>query len=106
MPFVKVGSLRELPPGSVLEANFGDDSYAVCNLGGEIHALGGICPHAGGPLGQGMVHDNMLVCPWHSYEYDIRSGENDEDSDMKVGKFSVRVEGGDILIDIPRAGTA
>ena len=47
MAFVKVGSLSVLPPGSVMEVHVGDGTYAICNAGGEIHALDGICPHAG-----------------------------------------------------------
>ena len=50
MAFVKVGSLAALPPGSVTEVTLGEDSYAICNLKGDLHALWGICPHAGGPL--------------------------------------------------------
>jgi nitrite reductase/ring-hydroxylating ferredoxin subunit len=103
MSFVKVGTVAELPPGAVLEFISGDESYAVCNAAGEIHALYGICPHSGGPLGQGALHDTMLVCPWHAWEYDCRSGENDCDPDIKLEKFPVKLDGGDILIDIPSA---
>ena len=58
-----------------MEALVGDGTYAVCNAGGEIHALDGICPHAGGPLGQGALHGTTLVCPWHAWEFDCRNRE-------------------------------
>ena len=101
MPFVKVGSLSQLPPGSVIEAEVGENTYAICNAEGEVHALEGICPHAGGPLGQGALHGATLVCPWHAWEYDCRTGANDMDPDVVVPKVAVKVEGGDILIDVP-----
>jgi nitrite reductase (NADH) small subunit len=101
MPFVKIGSLANLQPGSVMEAEVAGRTYAVCNSGGALHALDGVCPHAGGPLGQGALHDHMLVCPWHGWEYDCRSGENDFDPTIRVQSFAVRTDGDDILIDVP-----
>lgn len=103
MAFVKVGSLTALPPGTVTEAQVGEDTYALCNIGGEVHALAGICPHAGGPLGQGAIQGSNLVCPWHAWEYDCQTGKNDYDEDVIVAKFPVKVEGDDIFIDVPGA---
>jgi nitrite reductase/ring-hydroxylating ferredoxin subunit len=83
----------------------GDGTYAVCNAGGEVHALDGICPHAGGPLGQGALHGTTLVCPWHAWEFDCRTqvtgpGANEMDGFM-VAKFPVKIDGDDIFIDVP-----
>jgi nitrite reductase (NADH) small subunit len=97
MPFVKAGSLAKLPPGSVMEIHVGDGTYAVCNARGEIHAVDGICPHAGGPLGQGALHGTTLVCPWHAWEFDIR----EQGDGVILAKFPVKIEGDDILIDVP-----
>jgi nitrite reductase (NADH) small subunit len=99
MAFIKVGSLSALPPGSVMEVVLGEDSYAVCNQNGEIHALSGICPHAGGPLGQGTLQDSSLVCPLHEWSYNCTTGENDFDPEVKLDCFAVKVEGDDILLD-------
>jgi nitrite reductase (NADH) small subunit len=101
MPFVNVGSLAGLAPGSVMEAEVNGTSYAICNLGGELHAWAGVCPHAGGPLGQGALHDNILVCPWHGWEYDCRTGVNEFDDSVKLAAFPVKAQGDDILIDVP-----
>jgi nitrite reductase (NADH) small subunit len=101
MPFVKVGSLAKLEPGSVMEAEVGGNTYAICNVGGELHAYNGVCPHAGGPLGQGAVHGTTLECPWHGWEYCCRTGINVYDESVKLAKFQVKAQGDDILIDIP-----
>jgi nitrite reductase (NADH) small subunit len=101
MPFVKVGSAAMLPPGTVMEAEVGSNTYAICNADGVLHALDGICPHSGGPLGAGALHGNTLVCPWHAWEYDCRTGVNDFDSDVAVATFAVKIEGGEILLDVP-----
>ena len=101
MPFVKAGSLAKLKPGSVMEAEVAGNTYAICNVGGELHAYDGVCPHAGGPLGQGAVNENILACPWHGWEYDCRTGVNEYDDSVKLAKFAVKAQGDDILIDIP-----
>jgi nitrite reductase (NADH) small subunit len=103
MAFVKVGSLASLPPGSVMEVAIGEDSYAVCNVDGKLHALWGICPHAGGPIGQGNLIDGRVVCPWHEWEYDCTTGENDMEPEARLQTYAVKVEGDAILID-PQAG--
>jgi nitrite reductase (NADH) small subunit len=99
MAFVKIGSIAALPPGSVMEVILGDDSYAICNPDGHLYALSGICPHAGGPIGQGTLQDNMVTCPWHEWSYDCRTGENDFDPAIKLDTFAVKAEGDDILMD-------
>ena len=101
MPFVKVASIAKLPPGSATQVEVAGHPYALCNVDGKMYALDGVCPHAGGPLGCGALHGNMLVCPWHGWEYDCRTGENDFDPDIRVAPFAVRIDGDDILIDVP-----
>jgi len=101
MAFVKVGSLLQLPAGSVMEASIGEERYAICNIEGRIHALAGTCPHQGGPLGQGAVNGAHLTCPWHAWEFDCRTGENDYDPAVRIATFPAQVAGDDILIDIP-----
>jgi nitrite reductase (NADH) small subunit len=99
--FFKIGSLASLPPGTAMQVEVGSDTYAICNAHGQLHALEGICPHAGGPLGQGTLHGYMLVCPWHAWEFDCRTGALDVDPEYQIPKFSIKVEDGDILIDVP-----
>jgi nitrite reductase/ring-hydroxylating ferredoxin subunit len=101
MAYVKVGSLATFPPGSLAQVQIGEGSYAICNSAGEVHALDGICPHAAGPLGQGALHGTTIVCPWHAWEFDCRSGACDLDADLRQTKFPVKIEGDDILVDVP-----
>ncbi len=101
MAFVKVGSLAALPPGNAMETEIGPNTLVICNAGGELYAYDGICPHAGGPLGQGTLEGNNLVCPWHGWAYDCRTGVNDYDDAVKLAPFPVKVQGDDILVDLP-----
>jgi nitrite reductase (NADH) small subunit/3-phenylpropionate/trans-cinnamate dioxygenase ferredoxin subunit len=100
MAFVRVGSLSTLPPGSMRPAGVDGVEIALCNVDGEVHAIGNTCAHAGGPLAEGALHAHMVTCPWHAWEYDCRTGQNDFDPDVTVPVYPVRVEGDDILVDI------
>ena len=100
MPFVKVGSLSALAPGGVMEARIDGHYYAVCHAGGEVHCLDGECPCTGGPLSQGAIRHELLVCPWHGWRFDYKTGECAYDANIRLDKFAVRVESDDILVDV------
>ena len=101
MPFLKVGTVAQLPPDSVMEVMVGDQPYAICHTGGTIRALSGVCIHRGGPLGQGQIHDGRVVCPYHLWEFDCATGEYDYDPTKRVPTFEVKLEDGDIYIQVP-----
>lgn len=101
MPFVKVGSVSGLAPNSVQEVTVGDNIYAICNVGGKITALNGVCPHRGGPLGEGQMRYGYVICPWHAWGFDPVTGENDDDPTQRVASYEVKLEGDDILVQIP-----
>jgi nitrite reductase (NADH) small subunit len=84
-----------------LEATYNDRPFAICNVEGKLYCLDGTCPHAGGPLGEGALEGKMLVCPWHGYEFNCTTGANDADEDLIVESYPIRVENGEIVIDVP-----
>ena len=101
MPFVKVATLSQLPVDSVTEVAVGDDFYALCNDSGTVRAMSGICSHQGGPLGQGNFDGGRVICPWHAWEWDCRTGRNCDNPDDRLPTFEVKVEGDDIFLQVP-----
>jgi nitrite reductase/ring-hydroxylating ferredoxin subunit len=101
MPLVKVASLSSLAPGSVTEVQAGGANYAICNVDGRVYALGGDCLHLGGPLGHGAMNGHHVVCPWHLWEFDCRTGAYDRSPEHRVPTYPVTLQGDDILLDIP-----
>jgi nitrite reductase (NADH) small subunit len=102
MPFERVCTLTELSSNSVLEAIVRDEPYAICNVNGAITAMYGICPHAAGPLGQGRIDEaGHLVCPYHEWEFDCATGRNVAVPEIAVPVFAVKIEGEDVLADVP-----
>ena len=77
---VCAGRVAELLPGSMAQVQVNDRTYVVCNVDGEVFAVDGICPHRGAPLAFGALHDHTIVCPWHAWEFDCRTGQGDCDS--------------------------
>jgi nitrite reductase/ring-hydroxylating ferredoxin subunit len=100
MVSVRVGNLSDFPPGTVREIRAGGATYAVCNVEGHFYAVSGDCPHREGPLGHGALHEHQLVCPWHAWEFDVRTGECDAGPGCRIATYPASVVDGGIHIDI------
>ena len=98
--FIRALAASDLAPGTGVEVSLGGRAVALFNVGGTFHAIGNTCLHRGGPLGQGALHGVNVVCPWHAWEWDCRTGANDYNPDQKVATYPVKIDDGDVLIDI------
>jgi len=98
---VRIACVSEIPPGTGKEVVIGDRLIAVYNVDGEFHALDGICPHAGGPLGDGALTGNVVTCPWHGWQFDVTTGKHCLSSQIRQSCYPCRTEGDDVLIDLP-----
>ena len=91
-----------MPEGETMEASVDGHPYAVCHAGGAVHCLDGECPCTGGPLSQGAIRHGLLVCPWHGWRFDYKTGVCAYDASIKVARFPVKIEDGDIYVDVTR----
>jgi len=66
-----------------------------------LGALDNRCPHQGGPLGEGTIEDEWLICPWHGYEYDPLTGEPPDGYEDAPAAFPTREEGGAVEVGLP-----
>ena len=98
--FVKVASAIEISDGSGKTVDVRGRKIAVFNAGGSFYAIDDACRHRGGPLGEGEVYGTRVVCPWHGWEYDFSTGCNVDDPTVKLSCFAVKVEGGDVLVEV------
>jgi nitrite reductase/ring-hydroxylating ferredoxin subunit len=78
----------------------GGKAVAVFNVGGRFYAISNTCLHRGGPLGQGMLTDQSVMCPWHAWSWDVASGENTANPSLKVPSYPVKVEDGQVLVQV------
>jgi nitrite reductase (NADH) small subunit len=94
-------AVSEAPkPGEVREAEAKGVAVCLANVQGRLAALGNVCPHRAGPLGQGWLEGEAVVCPWHAWAFDTRTGEVLPPERGKVDVVPVRIEGEDVLIDL------
>ncbi len=106
-----IAEVGEIPPGDRKVVEIAGRSIGVFNVGGEFFALRNSCPHQGGPLCQGSVsgfvssagpgdyhysrRGEILRCPWHGWEFDIRTGQSWFDPrKVRVRRYDVHVEPG------------
>jgi len=90
----------EVPLAAAREVVCEGRVIAVFNVNGTFYALDGVCPHQGGPLGRGLVEGCTVTCPWHGWQFDVRSGQHGFSPTIKQPRFEVRVEDDWILIDL------
>ena len=99
--WVRLCSRAEAPqPGNVTEAEAGGKVFCLGNIEGELHALNGICPHRGGPLGQGWVERESVVCPWHSWSFNLKTGIAEHPVKQQVRVYPLTVKGEDVLVEL------
>jgi nitrite reductase/ring-hydroxylating ferredoxin subunit/DMSO/TMAO reductase YedYZ heme-binding membrane subunit len=100
--FVELCSVGEIPEKRARIFPIGGERVAVFRYDGLISALSNVCRHQNGPLGEGLVVDGCVVCPWHGYQYRPASGTSPPPFDDKVATYRVRVVAGRVWLD-PRA---
>jgi nitrite reductase (NADH) small subunit len=98
--FTRLASQSDLP--GVNEAKeFSCNGKMVCvaNVDGQIHAMENTCLHRGGPLGEGVIEGGKVICPWHGWAWDPKTGQAGP-PDAKIAVYPVKIEGGELLIEL------
>lgn len=98
---VKVAQVSDLEPGQATVVHAEGEDIALFNVGGTFHAIHNTCLHKGGPLGEGELEGTTVTCPWHGWQYDVTTGSTMINPAVKVASFPVKVEGSDILVELP-----
>ena len=113
-----VAKSSEMKDGDRRIVFVGDNEIGVFRHDGKFYAYSNYCLHQGGPACEGMITQNVVdvidnqglyqgqsygdethfVCPWHGYEYDLKTGECIGDRKQKLRKFEVVRRGDDIYV--------
>jgi nitrite reductase (NADH) small subunit len=89
--WIPIATVAECPPGRSIERVAGGRMVAVANVDGELHAIDGLCPHQGGPLGTGRLCGTVLTCPWHGWQFDVTTGRHCSSATVRQPVHEVRV---------------
>jgi len=99
--FVKVARTDELPPGQGKCVEVKQRRIALFNVAGRCYAIDDTCPHRGGPLSEGELEGEAVVCPWHGAVFDLATGEVSRfPAAVGVATYEVRIDGGEIAIAV------
>jgi nitrite reductase (NADH) small subunit len=98
--FVDVARVEDVPPGTVKTVRAGEEEIALAHVDGAFYATQNTCLHLRGPLGEGSLAGCLLTCPWHGWQYDVRTGENDFDLAIRLRTYDVRIVDGEIRVRV------
>lgn len=102
LEYVPVASVDELPNGERLFMEIDGQPIVIFNLGGLYYAIGDLCSHDDGPVGEGMVDGEEIICPRHGARFDLRTGKALRMPAVKgIPAYPVRVVDGKIEIGLP-----
>lgn len=97
----RVAKRAEIPDGSTRRILVDGVEMLLCSAGGNIYAIEDICTHDGGPLDQGTLEGQTVVCPRHGATFDVRTGEAlTLPAVIPLMTFPVTIEGDDVYVEV------
>ena len=102
MSEIRAARLADVTAGQPRLVETNGTRLVLVRIGEQIHALGDVCTHQGGPLSEGKLSGARLACPWHGWMYDVRTGQCLFPArGGAVSRYPVRVDGDDVWVDVP-----
>ena len=92
---VKVGDVR---PGQAKVVVVLGRPVALYNVNGTFFATDNTCLHRGGPVGEGFLDGAVVTCPWHGWQYDVKTGQNLSNPSATLRTYRIVVEGDDVKV--------
>ncbi|NOT23519.1 MAG: Rieske 2Fe-2S domain-containing protein [Nitrospiraceae bacterium] len=99
-----IGSVEALKKKSLQEVSSGKTTIALSYKDGSFAAISGVCNHVGGPLGEGALDGDYVVCPWHYWKFHHKTGQGEPGHEQdQVPSYAVKIENGQLYIDLSSA---
>jgi 3-phenylpropionate/trans-cinnamate dioxygenase ferredoxin component len=101
--YIEIAPADQVPPGERLFVELGGKSIVLFNLAGKLFAIGDVCSHDNGPVGDGEIEENEIICPRHGARFDIRTGKvTSLPALVDIPAYPVRIIEGMVEIGIPK----
>lgn len=104
--FVDVASINDVAAGRAKSLKVGERTIALYHTKSGFFASDNTCPHRGGPLGQGDVIGEEIVCPWHLWGFDVRSGVCMGNVQVSIVTHEVKIDRDRVLVKLSPAREA
>jgi nitrite reductase (NADH) small subunit len=103
--WIRIATRDSVPVRQGRTALIGEREIALFNLGERFFAVDNRCPHRGGPLADGIVSAQAVVCPLHAWKVCLETGRTERPSDAQacVTTYATRIEGDAVWIEVPDA---
>ncbi|HJQ38783.1 MAG TPA: Rieske 2Fe-2S domain-containing protein [Thermoanaerobaculia bacterium] len=102
--WLDLGTIEELSKKSLQQISAGRTKLAVTCVDGAFGVVSSVCNHAGGPLGEGRLEGEYLVCPWHNWKFHCRTGSGEPGFEEDcVPRYETKIEGGRLFVDLESA---
>lgn len=97
---IYLAKVNEVPEGQSTVIRLPDgDEIALFHAEGQFFALTNSCPHLGGPLAEGEVDDGRVTCPWHGWQFDLKTGHCMNCPGENAKSYVLLIENGDIFLN-------
>ena len=96
--FTRVAAVDDIPSGGAKVIEVNGRELAVFNVSGTFYAIYNVCPHQGGPLGEGTLKGHVVSCPWHDLAFDVRTGLASDGGGNCVGSYEVKVRESEVFV--------
>ncbi|NKB80470.1 MAG: Rieske 2Fe-2S domain-containing protein [Nitrospirales bacterium] len=97
---IRVAGVEDVMPGKGIVAEVNGKSIAVFNVEGMLYAIDNTCVHRGGPLGEGDLDGEVVSCPWHGWEYNVKTGACVNNPSACVVSYPVQIDGSDVKVEV------
>jgi nitrite reductase/ring-hydroxylating ferredoxin subunit/multimeric flavodoxin WrbA len=99
--WVQLGAVEKYSQRSLSQVKAGRTMIALTYRDGEFSAVSGLCNHVGGPLGEGRLDGDYIVCPWHNWKFHCKTGQGEPGFEEDcVPSYDTKVEGGQLYVNV------
>ncbi len=98
LDFIKVAQISDLNPGEKMLVDYDDEEVGLFNIEGQFYAVSDVCTHDDGPLLEGKLDDDCIICPRHGARFNVKTGTQTMPAFSPVPLYQVKIEGTDIYI--------
>ncbi len=98
--WIQIAKIDDVSPGTGIVVEVKDQCLAVFNVDGSFHVTDNTCLHRGGPLGEGDLEGETVTCPWHGWEYNVKTGNCVNNPSSNIKSYESKVEDGDVKVEL------
>lgn len=101
--WIKVALVEDVEPGTGFQVEIDDEPVALWNVEGNFYATSDTCSHEEATLTEGDLWDNLIECPLHGAQFDVRTGEpRTLPAVLPIATYPIRVDGDALYIEWTR----